>query len=95
MGLFIDINISLIKTFYYKVTKQQEKKMWSTILAVMDLLMDAIAGIADLVNVRVLDLLRASRFSDLFLTLVLTGSFSTAFTVLFIGCILPVAKSGS
>jgi hypothetical protein len=68
--------------------------MWSTVLAVMDLLMDATAGIADQVNVRVLDLLRASRFSDLFLTLVLTGSVSTAITVLFIGCILPVAKSG-
>jgi hypothetical protein len=69
--------------------------MWSTILELIGLLMDAMAGLADQVNVKVLDLLKASRFSDLFLTLVLTGSFSTAVTVLFIGCILPVAKSGS
>jgi hypothetical protein len=69
--------------------------MWSTILTGMDLLMDAMAGLADQFNARVIDLLRASRFSDLFLTLVLTGSFSTAITVLFIGCVLPVAKSGS
>jgi hypothetical protein len=68
--------------------------MWSTILVVTDLLMDAIAGIADYVNVRVLDIFKASRFSDLFLTLALTGSLSTAFTVLFIGCILPAAKTG-
>jgi hypothetical protein len=91
----IDINNSLINSFYYINNKAWEKKMWLTILVVTDLLMDAMAGIADQVNVRVLDILRASRFSDLFLTLILTGSFSTAVTVLFIGCILPAAKSGS
>ena len=69
--------------------------MWSTILEVADLIMDAMAGVADQVNIRVLDILKASRFSDLFLTLILTGSFGTAVTILFIGCFIPSAKSGS
>ena len=68
--------------------------MWSTVSVVTDLVVDAMAGVADQVNVKALDLLRASRFSDLFFTLVLTGSFSTAITVLFLGCIMPAAKQG-
>jgi hypothetical protein len=60
----------------------------------MDLLMETVAVIGDQINARALDMLRASRFSDLFLTLVLTGSFSTAVTVLFLGWVLPAAKTG-
>jgi hypothetical protein len=58
-----------------------------------DLLMEVLASVAYQVNVKVLDLLQASRFSDLFLSLMLSGSLSVAFTVLVIGCFLPAAKS--
>ena len=67
--------------------------MWSNVLLATDLFMETMAGISDQINIRAHDILRASRFSDLFLTLALTGSLSTAFTILFIGCFVPSAKA--
>ena len=68
--------------------------MWSSIVIATDFLMEAAAGIGDRINIMVLDILKGSRFSGLFLTLVLTGSLSTALTVLFLGWIWPEVKYG-
>lgn len=67
--------------------------MWSSIFMAIELIIGAMSAIAEQVNVLALGILKASRFSDLFLTLVLTSSLSTAVAVLLIGCFWPAGKT--
>jgi hypothetical protein len=68
--------------------------MWTNLIITISCFADAIAGMADQVNTWVLAILKASRFSNLFLSLVLTGSLSTAITILLIGCVMHPIKPG-
>ena len=60
---------------------------------VMNALIDTISSKVVEINILALDMLRASNFSNLFWTLVLTVSFNVAIPVLFIGCILGPIRS--
>lgn len=68
--------------------------MWSSMLITADFLTKIAASIGNRLNITVLEVLKGSKFSGLFLTLALTGSLGTAVTVLLLGWIWPEAKSG-
>jgi hypothetical protein len=69
--------------------------MWFNYATAIISMADVVYSITERINMGVLGIIKASRFANLFWSLVLTGSFSTAVTVLLIGCVFQAAKSGS